>query len=217
VRDELIKKILDATQEPIKPLYSTVRSLWKKQRVSMIFVVGGLGYFLQKADTCLLMDNYRCDDITAKVRNRLGAIAEEDTPLPDFSASRRLAIDNFDPTYINRRLNKTLAKRIKDLRNAPRQLEYGMDLVNLDTVAQIAEAPQILAIGYCLLALRAQLKRLGDEPETIRFWIDWLEDEINKHGLDILKPDYPGTLSMPRKYELAAAINRIRSLRIVQE
>ncbi|MFA5018690.1 MAG: ABC transporter ATP-binding protein, partial [Methylobacter sp.] len=66
-------------------------------------------------------------------------------------------------------------------------------------------------------ALRAQLKRLGDEPETIRFWIDWLEDEINKHGLDILKPDYPGTLSMPRKYELAAAINRIRSLRIVQE
>ena len=217
VRDELIKKILDATQEPIKPLYSTVRSLWKKQRVSMIFVVGGLGYFLQKADTCLLMDNYRCDDITAKVRNRLGAIAEEDTPLPDFSASRRLAIDNFDPVYINRRLNKTLAKRIKDLRNAPRQLEYGMDLVNLDTVAQIAEAPQILAIGYCLLALRAQLKRLGDKPETIRFWIDWLEDEINKHGLDILKPDYPGTLSMPRKYELAAAINRIRSLRIVQE
>jgi len=217
VRDELIKKILDATQEPIKPLYSTVRSLWKKQRVSMIFVVGGLGYFLQKADTCLLMDNYRCDDITAKVRDRLGAIAEEDTPLPDFSASRRLAVDNFDPAYINRRLNKTLAKRIKDLRNAPRQLEYGMDLVNLDAVAQIAEAPQILAIGYCLLALRAQLKRLGDKPETIRFWIDWLEDEINKHGLDLLKPDYPGTLSMPRKYELAAAINRIRSLRIVQE
>jgi len=217
VRDELIKKILDATQEPIKPLYSTVRSLWKKQRVSMIFVVGGLGYFLQKADTCLLMDNYRCDDITAKVRDKLGAIAEEDTPFPDFSASRRLAIDNFDPAYINRRLNKTLAKRIKDLRNAPRQLEYGMDLINLDTVEQIAEAPQILAIGYCLLALRAQLKRLGDKPETIRFWIDWLEDEINKHGLDILKPDYPGTLSMPRKYELAAAINRIRSLRIVQE
>ncbi|MBL6985837.1 MAG: ABC-ATPase domain-containing protein, partial [Methylobacter sp.] len=57
VRDELIKRILDAAQEPIKPLYSTVRSLWKKHHVSMIFVVGGLGYFLQKADTCLLMDN----------------------------------------------------------------------------------------------------------------------------------------------------------------
>jgi len=216
VRDELIKKIVDAAQEPIKPLYSTVRSLWKKQQVSMIFVVGGLGYFLQKADTCLLMDNYRCDDITAKVRDRLGAIAEEDTLIADFSVSRRLATGNFDPAYTNQRLNKTLPKRIKDLRNAPRQLEYGMDLLNLDAVVQIAEAPQILTIGYCLLALRTKLKQSG-KPETIRFWIDWLEGEINEHGLAVLKPDYPGTLSMPRKYELAAAINRIRSLRIFQQ
>lgn len=215
VRDELIKKILDAKQEPIKPLYSTVRSLWKKHHVSMIFVVGGLGYFLQKADTCLLMDNYRCEDITAKVRDRLGAI-EEDQAIPDFVGSRRLAADNFDPAYINQRLDKRIPKRIKALRNAPSQLEYGMDLVNLDAVAQIAEAPQLLAIGYCLFALRTKLKQSGDKPETIRFWIDWLEGEINKHGLAALEPDYPGTLSMPRKYELAAAINRIRSLRIAR-
>jgi predicted ABC-class ATPase len=215
IRDELIKKILDASQEPIKPLYSTVRSLWKKHRVSMIFVVGGLGYFLQKADTCLLMDNYRCDDITAKVRDRLGPIAEEGQPIADFSESRRLDVDNFDPAYTNQRLNKTLLKRIKDLRNAPRQLEYGMDLINLEAAAQIAEAPQVLAIGYCLLALRAKMQT-GEKPETIRFWVDWLIGEINKHGLGVLEPDYPGTLSMPRKYELAVAINRIRSLRIFQ-
>ena len=216
VRDELIKKILDAKQEPIKPLYSTVRSLWKQHRVSMIFVVGGLGYFLQKADTCLLMDNYRCEDITAKVRDRLGPIMDEAAPMPDFSVSRRLAVDNFDPVYSNQRLNKTIPKRIKDLRNAPRQLEYGMDLINLDAVAQIAEAPQILTIGYCLLALRLKLQQ-ADKAETIRFWIDELEDEIRRHGLSVLAPDYPGTLSMPRKYELAAAINRIRSLQIVQQ
>ena len=217
VRDELIKKILDAEQEPIKPLYSTMRSLWQKHRVSMIFVVGGLGYFLQKADVCLLMAHYRCEDITAKVRDRLGPITEEAAPIADFAGSRRLAVDNFDPAYINQRLNKTLPKRIKDLRNAPRQLEYGMDLINLDAVAQIAEAPQILTIGYCLLALRAQLKQADSKPETIRFWIDWLEDKIDRYGLAVLEPDYPGTLSKPRKYELAAAINRIRSLRIFQQ
>jgi predicted ABC-class ATPase len=217
VRDELIEKILDAAQEPIKPLYSTVRSLWQQHRISMIFVVGGLGHFLQKADTCLLMDHYRCRDITAKVRDRLGPIVQDDLPVADFAPSRRLAIDNFDPGYTNQRLNKTIPKRIKDLRNAPRQLEYGMDLINLEAAAQIAEAPQMLAIGYCLLALRGRLKQTGDSPKTIRYWIDWLEGELNKHGLDFLELDYPGTLSMPRKYELAAAINRIRSLRIFQE
>jgi predicted ABC-class ATPase len=216
VRDELIRKILDAAQEPIKPLYSTMRSLWKTHHVSMIFVVGGLGYFLQKADTCLLMDNYRCNDITAKARDRLGAIAEGGETIPGFAGSRRLAADNFDPAYTNQRLNKTISKRIKDLRNAPRQLEYGMDLINLDAVAQIAEAPQILTIGYCLLALRTKIQS-NDKLETVRFWIDWLESEIGKRGLAVLEPDYPGTLSMPRKYELAAAINRVRSLRITQE
>jgi predicted ABC-class ATPase len=217
VRDELIKKILDEAQEPIKPLYSTVRSLWRRHRISMIFVVGGLGYFLQKADTCLLMDNYRCEDITSTVRDSLGEIVEEDASIPAFTVSRRLAADNFDPAYINQRLNKRIPKRIKDLRNAPRQLEYGMDLINLDAVEQIAEAPQILTIGYCLLALRIKLKQSGDKLETIRFWIDWLEGEISKYGLDVLEPDYPGTLSMPRRYELAAAINRMRSLKIFRE
>jgi predicted ABC-class ATPase len=217
VRDELIKKILDAAQEPIKPLYSTVRSLWQQHQISMIFVAGGLGYFLQKADTCLLMDHYHCQDITGKVRDRLGPIVQDNLPIADFALSRRLAIDNFDPGYTNQRLNKTIPKRIKDLRGAPRQLEYGMDLINLEAVVQIAEAPQMLAIGYCLLALRSRLKQSGDSPKTIRFWIDWLDGELNKHGLAFLEPDYPGTLSMPRKYELAAAINRIRSLRIFQE
>lgn len=217
VRDELIKKILDAAQEPIKPLYATVRSLWGQQQVSMIFVVGGLGYFLQKADTCLLMDNYLCRDITDKVRDKLGPIAQDDVPLGNFAQARCLAADNFNPAYTNQRLNKTVPKRIKDLRNAPKQLEYGMDLVNLEAVAQIAEAPQMLAIGYCLLALRTQLQQPDAKAKSIRFWIDWLESEISAQGLDMLKAEYPGHLSMPRKYELAAAINRIRSLKIVRQ
>jgi predicted ABC-class ATPase len=215
VRDALIGQVLEASLEPIRPLYATVRSLWSKQRVSMIFVVGGLGLFLMKADTCLLMAHYRCHDITAKVRDRLGAIADEDASIEDRPSTRRLAADNFDPAYENKRLKKTIAKRIKPLRNAPRQLEYGMDLINLEAVAQIAEAPQVLALGYCLLALRHKIRQSADQPETMRFWIERLYDDIAEHGLPVLAPDYPGTLSRPRKYELAATINRMRSLRIV--
>ncbi len=167
VRDTLIGQVLEASLEPIRPLYATVRSLWSKQCVSMIFVVGGLGLFLMKADTCLLMAHYRCHDITAKVRDRLGAIVDEDAPIEGAPSTRRLAADNFDPAYENKRLKKTIAKRIKPLRNAPRQLEYGMDLINLEAVAQIAEAPQVLALGYCLLALRHKINQSADQPETI--------------------------------------------------
>ncbi|MDD5580129.1 MAG: ABC-ATPase domain-containing protein [Methylobacter sp.] len=216
VRDELIRKVLDSSLEPIKPLYSWLRFLWEQRRISMIFVVGGIGYFLQKADMCLLMENYRCHDITAKVRKKLGRIPAEPSFHADFSTVRRLAADNFNPGYENQRLKKVLDKRIKNLRNAPKQLEYGMDIINLESVSQIAEAPQVLAIGYCLFTLRNKMAE-SDKPETIRFWIDWLYDEIAKHGLPVLEPDYPGTLSMPRKYELAATINRTRSLKIFHE
>jgi hypothetical protein len=126
----------------------------------------------------------------------------------------------FNPRVLtdrHQRLNKTIPKRIKDLRNAPKQLEYGLDLVNLEAVAQLAKAPQILTIGYCLLMLRNKMNLSDEQPETIRCWIDRLYDEIAKHGLSVLKPDYPGTLSMPRKYELAAAINRVRPLKIFQK
>lgn len=216
VRDELIKKVLDSTKEPIKPLYSTVRSLWKQHKVSMIFVVGGLGSFLQKADSCLQMDNYICKDITNKVREQLGEIIEDNNALFNFNSHRRLSPDNFDPAYTNQRLKKKIPKRIKDLRNAPRQLEYGMDLINLEALPQIVEAPQMLSIGYCLLMLKIAIQKQKNQPQTIESWLTWLYDKLEQQGLSCLPADYPGTLSLPRKYEVAAAINRIRSLNLVQ-
>ncbi len=215
-RDELIKKILDTKNEPINPLYSTVRSLWIKNNISMIFVVGGLGSFLQKADTCLLMDNYQCKDISLQVREKLGNIIEGKHKLLTFAPNRRLPPNNFNPSYTNQRLKKEVPIRIKDLRNAPRQLEYGMDLINLEALPQLVEAPQIKSIGYCLLKIRQQMQNQTNESKTISYWVQWLIKKIENEGLSFLHPDYQGTLSMPRKYEIAAAINRIRSLRIIE-
>ncbi|MFW5443614.1 MAG: P-loop domain-containing protein [Methylococcaceae bacterium] len=213
-RDELINKVLGSTHEPIKSLYSTVRSLWKQHQVSMIFVVGGLGSFLQKADNCLLMDSFQCKDITGRVRAELGEIVEENATLLNFSVDRQLSVDNFSPSYSNQRLKKQIPKRIKALRNAPRQLEYGMDLINLEALPQIVEAPQILSIGYCLFLIRKEMQVQINQTRTINQWLQWLYEKLEKQGLPFLQPEYPGTISLPRKYEVAAAINRIRSLKL---
>ncbi len=212
-RDALIEQVLENSSEPIKVLYSNIRTLWHQHNISLFFVVGGLGSFLQKADTCLLMENYQCKDITGKVRQQLGEIIDDNACSLNFPSARILSNGNFNPQYINQRLNKTVAKRIKDLRNAPRQLEYGMDLINLDSVPQIAEAPQLLSIGYCLYAIRQEMEQ-QDHNWTISEWLSWLFQQIDLYGLDYLNADYPGLLSRPRKFEVAAAINRTRSLNI---
>jgi len=211
-RDKLINKVLDSTKEPIKPLYSTVRSLWKQHNTSMIFVVGGLGSFLQKADTCLQMENYICKDISNKVREQLGEIVEDENITLNFDNNRHLSTNNFNPAYTNQRLKKEIPKRIKDLRNAPKQLEYGLDLINLEALPHVVEAPQMLSIGYCLLMLHKKIQQ--PPPQSIEYWLKWLYSELDQYGLSYLQAEYPGTLSLPRKYEVAAAINRIRSLNL---
>jgi len=51
--------------------------------------------------------------------------------------------------------------------------------------------------------------------KSLRELIDRLYEDIAAHGLDILSPyrgKHPGDLALPRKFELAAAVNRLRTL-----
>jgi hypothetical protein len=44
--------------------------------------------------------------------------------------------------------------------------------------------------------------------------LDRVFDDLDRGGLDILLPTRVGNLAMPRKLDVAQAINRMRSLRI---
>jgi hypothetical protein len=51
--------------------------------------------------------------------------------------------------------------------------------------------------------------------------IDRLEEFFDREGLDELDPfhrpgRHPGNFARPRRFEIAAAINRLRSLRVTQ-
>ena len=68
-------------------------------------------------------------------------------------------------------------------------------------------------------AIYRMAEGLGREDRTLADWLTLFEDELDRHGLDPLAPfhrsgHHPGNLARPRRFELAAAINRMRSLRI---
>lgn len=216
VRDTLIQKIISPDREPIKPLYHAARFLWEQYGISSCLVVGGLGIFLQKADTILLMADYECSEITSLVRQELGPIQTDENVEFHFPHARKLHQDNFDPSYTNTRLNKKIPCRIKPLRNAPEKLEYGMDLIDLSALPQLVEAPQTAAIGVFILKLRQFLTLEQHRNKSIKELIDMLYYDFEENGLFELESEYPGLLSLPRKYELAASINRFRSLRIAK-
>jgi hypothetical protein len=126
---------------------------------------------------------------------------------------RRVMADNFDPAYHSQRLGKSIAVRIKPLRLQDKVLEYGDQQLDLTCLAALVDPHQLTAIGYALLLARNRLGHKLLSPSDLAGTLDEL---IEKEGLDILLPEElpPTVMARPRRLELAAAINRLRNLRV---
>jgi hypothetical protein len=97
-------------------------------------------------------------------------------------------------------------------------LRYGNHEVDLRCVEQLLDASQTRAIG---LAIHLAASRLMDRGESLGDVLDALDRMLDAEGLDILDPfgrrgEHPGALARPRRFEVAAAINRLRTLRVTQ-
>ncbi|MND04229.1 hypothetical protein D3C83_244050 [compost metagenome] len=58
---------------------------------------------------------------------------------------------------------------------------------------------------------------MADGRKTLKQLVDELYERIEEKGLDAISPffgQHPGDLALPRKLELAAAVNRLRTLSI---
>jgi len=91
-------------------------------------------------------------------------------------------------------------------------------MIDLRFVDQLLETSQTRAIGH---AIYFATQSIMSESESLEEILNCLDDYFNKNGLDSLDPFYqkekhPGNFSRPRKYEIAAAINRMRSLKILK-
>ena len=94
---------------------------------------------------------------------------------------------------------------------------YGTETIDLRFVDQLVEMSQTRAIGHAIYMASQFMMR---DSESLQDIVESLEDYFYHNGLDSLDPFYekekhPGNYSRPRKYEIAAAINRIRSLKIL--
>ena len=78
--------------------------------------------------------------------------------------------------------------------------------LDLSALEQLVDDSQARAIGVLL-------KRLGEvtrEPVALRDALDAVLDDVARRGLAALDPS--PELALPRRFELAAAVNRLRAL-----
>jgi predicted ABC-class ATPase len=200
VRDARMRALVQ--RETITPLVERVRELYDALGVSTLLVVGSSGAYLDVADTTILMEDYLPRDATAEARRVAReqplppTVAEPLDPLRRPAPRVPLAV-SFDPTR---------GRREKVRARGLRELVYGDDVVDLSALEQLVDDSQARAIGAMLKRLRA----LSYPDLALADLLARLYAEVARSGLYALEPS--PELALPRPFEVAGAINRLRGL-----
>ena len=201
IRDERMRELV--RKEPISPFIDLVRPLRDSLGVSTIVVVGGVGDYLDVADRVILMEDYEPYDATNRARE-----VRKEFPAripPGAGKVRPPKGRRVRASSIDLRRGRRETARGKGLRT----IELGRERVDLSYLEQLAEAGQTEAIARIVGEFAAGKGSRGI-AEVVKGALDSVEDD----GLDSLGNfrGHPGELSLPRPQEVAAAINRVRSL-----
>lgn len=210
IRDERMQELVSKSREPITPFVDRVRGLYDELGVSTILVMGGSGDYFDGADRVIMMDAYRPLCVTAEAR-KIAARFEsrrrsEAVEKIGLSPGRRVDARAFDASRGRR--------EVKIEAPDDRTILFGRTAIDLVAVEQFVDRSQVLTAGWAVHALAARhLARATSLADALKS----LEDELDREGLDALQPWRTGILARPRTYEIAAAVNRMRTLKITKE
>ena len=207
IRDRRMQALIPKEGEPITPLVDRVRSLWETRGVSCVIVLGGSGDYLDVADTVVAMKEFRPADVTAEARrvaSELPTGRKDEAPGPIEVFRARLP----NPTSVDPR-TKRGEEEIKVFQG--QSLVFGTEPIALSAVAQLVARAQTLAVGRGLLLART---RFMDGRRSVSEILDLVMQTIEDDGLDELDDRMVGDLAHFRPMELAAALNRLRTLEV---
>jgi predicted ABC-class ATPase len=208
IRDARMRRLIPADKEPITPFLDRVRQLYEQRGVSSVLVVGGAGDYLDVADTVIQMDEYRPLDVKQRAAEVVRELPLGDAAPRDAGAWPTAAARIPDPCSLDPRRGRR-AERVRSVRT--RTIEFGSDEIDVSLLAQLVDPAQCRMVGDVLLALS---RGLCDGRRSMTELLDLIEARIEKEGLSsIVEPEF-GDRARARRLEIAAALNRLRSLRL---
>ena len=208
IRDERMQRLIEKRHEPITPFIDRGHQLYKDHGVSTILVMGGSGDYFDVADTVIAMVEYEPEDVTQDAREiaeRFPTRRKTEGGGEGLREPKRIPLpESIDPR--KGRKNLYLKHRGRDT------LIFGRHEIDLSYVEQLIEHGQVIGIGY---AIQYGKERYIDGKHSLQEIIGSIDRDIDEKGIDIIsKTPHPADLARFRPQELAAAINRLRSLRI---
>ncbi|MCF8084094.1 MAG: ABC-ATPase domain-containing protein [Deltaproteobacteria bacterium] len=211
IRDVRMQELVHKSLEPITPFIDRVREIYEGFGVSTVLVMGGCGDYFDVADRVILMREYVPQDVTLQARQVAQAHAtgrhQETGPCEQWRLNRSPVPQSMDPSRGK--------KGVKIDAKALDLILFGTHPIDLRGVEQLVDFSQTRAVG---MALHLAASRFMDGKRSLKEILARVEGYLNEQGLDVLDPYHrsgmhPGSFARPRSFEMAAALNRLRSVR----
>ncbi|HKQ62221.1 MAG TPA: P-loop domain-containing protein [Candidatus Polarisedimenticolaceae bacterium] len=200
-RDARMQRLVPAEQDPLTPLVDRVRELYERLGVSTVLATGSAGDYLEMADTVIEMRDHRPCDASARARRVVvetrGLRRAVPRPALQAPAVRRPRLDvpadqaTVRPQWLG-----------------PLSLRAGGHALDLRVLEGLVEPGEVCALALLLGAAA----RRADGRVGLRELLEQLERGLDASGLDALDPPLRWDLARPRRFELAAALNRWTAL-----
>lgn len=206
VRDRRMQELIATDREPITPFVDRVAELSENLEVSTVLVVGGCGDYFAEADDVMVMESYLPQMATEKAKeiaeahpsNRL-----EEVRSPFGAARGRVPV----PASISSQNGNKERAMARDTR----AIQFGEEEIDTSLLSQLVDDGQARTIADWMVLCK---DKFDGKKRTLREVCEWIERESQEHGLSATTRDGYGDRVIARRFELAATLNRLRSLKV---
>ncbi|MEU5846794.1 ABC-ATPase domain-containing protein [Saccharopolyspora shandongensis] len=202
IRDARMQALVAKESEPLTPFVDLIRPLHAAHGVSTVLVMGGSGDYMDVADQVLMLDAYHARDVTERARQLAAAPTGRRSEAEAFPQVRHRVVD---PRSIPTERPKVRARGVD-------ALTLGESTVELRGVEQVVDPAQVTGIGLALVSCAR--RGVLDGARTVAEVLDVFAADVAERGVLAVDERYVGDFAVPRRFELAAALNRLRVLRV---
>ncbi len=207
LRDRRMQELVPRDSEPITPYLDRVRQLYSERGVSSVIVMGGSGDYLDAADAVIAMQAYVPQDVTTAALEVARKFPTGRTPEAT-GALPALRPRVVRPESVEPRRGRAVARvGVRGLR----AIAFGEQEIDVAALEQIVAPEQLRALGRALVWMR---ENVLDGTRSIRELLDAVMAAVETGGLEALAPAPTAGYAEFRRHELAAALNRLRSLEV---
>lgn len=225
IRDELMQKVVHSEMEPITPFSLRVRQLYGAAHISTILVVGSSGSYFYQADHIIQMKDYRPEDITERAKSVAQEFATPNKNNSDMKGeseiSDEIILDNAkkeeqaseillpDFSKVRTWLRKPdVRDRVKMKVMGKDSISINKETIDLRYVEQLVDTGQLAGLANVVWYIR---KNLLLEKMSMTEAVNQVEALLQGSGFEkICAGRVPGNLTVPRRQEIFACLNRWR-------